>query len=79
LQAAKEEFRRFPWLIDLPPDALVNIHEVSLQAGPAMLIEEFEGRGVVKRVTVVRSTNERMYSVSSGDRELSMKIVDALP
>ena len=57
----------------------MNIHEVSLQAGPAMQIEELEGRGAVKRVTVVRSTSERMYSVRSGDRELSMKVADALP
>ena len=44
-----------------------------------MQIEEVEGRGAVKRVTVVRSTSERMYSVRSGDRELSMKVADALP
>ena len=67
------------WLVDIPPDALVNIQEVSLHAGPAMLIEEVDDRGVVKRVTVVRSTSERMYSVSSGDRVLSMKIAEALP
>ena len=67
------------WLIDLPPDAVVDIQEVSLQAGPAMLIEEVDDRGAVKRVTVVRCTSERMYSVSSGNRELSMKIADALP
>jgi hypothetical protein len=67
------------WLLDLPPNALVNIQEVSLQAGPAMLIEEVDDRGAVKRVTVVRSTSERMYSVSSGNRGLSMKIAEALP
>jgi hypothetical protein len=67
------------WLLDLPPDAVVNIQEVSLQAGPAMLIEEVDDMGAVKRVTVVRSTSERMYSVRSGNRELSMKIADALP
>lgn len=67
------------WLLDLPPDALVNIQEVSLQAGPAILIEEVDDRGAVQRVTVVRSTSERMYSVSSGNRELSMKIAEALP
>jgi hypothetical protein len=79
-RAMAQRFAANPaWLIDLPPDALVNIHEVSLQAGPAMLIEEVDGRGAVKRVTVVRSTSELMYSVSSRDRELSMKVADALP
>ncbi len=67
------------WLLDLPPDAVVNIQEVSLHARPAMLIAEVDDRGAVKRVTVVRSTSERMYSVSSGDRDLSMKIAAALP
>lgn len=67
------------WLLDFPPDAIVNIKEMSLQAGPAMLVEELDDRGTVKRVSVVRSTSERLYSVSSGSRELSMKIADALP
>jgi len=79
-RAMAQRFAANPaWLLDLPPDALVNIQEVSLQAGPAMLIEEVDDRGAVKRVTVVRSTSERMYSVSSGNRDLSMKIAEALP
>lgn len=79
-RAMAQRFAANPaWLLDLPPDAVVNIQEVSLQAGPAILIEEVDDRGAVKRVTVVRSTSERMYSVSSGNRELSMKIAGALP
>ena len=79
-RAMAQRFAANPaWLLDLPLDAVVNIQEVSLQAGPAMLIEEGDDRGAVKRVTVVRSTSERMYSVSGGNRELSMKITDALP
>jgi hypothetical protein len=78
-RAMAQRFAANPaWLLDLPPDAVVNIREVSLQAGPAILIEEVDD-GAVKRVTVLRSTSERMYSVSSGNRELSMKIADALP
>jgi hypothetical protein len=79
-RAMAQRFAANPaWLLDLPPDAVVNLREVSLHARPAMLIEEVDDRGAVKRVTVVRSTSERMYSVSSGDRELCMKIADALP
>lgn len=79
-RAMAQRFAANPaWLLDFPPDTVVNIQEVSLQAGPAMLIEEVDDRGAVKRVTVVRSTSERMYSVRSGNRELSMKIADALP
>jgi hypothetical protein len=67
------------WFLDIPPDAVVNIQEVSLQASPAMLIEELDDKGAVKRATIVRSTSERMYSVSSENRDLSMKIADGLP
>ena len=79
-RAMAQRFAANPaWLLDLPPDAVVNIQEVSLQPGPAMLMEEVDDSGAVKRVTVVRSTSERMYSVSSGNRELSMKVANALP
>jgi len=79
-RAMAQQFAGSPsWLVDLPPGAVVNIQEVSLHARPAMLIEEVDDRGAVERATVVRSTSERMYSASSGDRELSMKIADALP
>jgi hypothetical protein len=79
-RAMAQRFAANPaWFLDIPPDAVVNIQEVSLQASPAMLIEELDDKGAVKRATVVRSTSERMYSVSSENRELSMKIADALP
>jgi hypothetical protein len=79
-RAMAQRFAADPaWLLDLPPNAVVNLQEVSLQAGPALLIKEVDGQGAVKRVTVVFSTSERMYSVSSGNWELSMKIADALP
>lgn len=67
------------WMVDLPVGAAVNIEEVSLHAGRAMVIEEFDDRGAVKRVTVIRATSERMYSVRSGNRELSTLVADTLP
>jgi hypothetical protein len=67
------------WLLDIPANAVVNVQEVELRAGPALLIEDFAEKGEVKRAIVVRSTSERMYSVSSRNRELSIKIADALP
>jgi len=79
-RAMAQRFAANPaWFLDIPPDAVVNIQGVSVQASPAMLIEELDDKGAVKRATVVRSTSERMYSVSSENRELSMKIADALP
>ena len=75
-----EKFAAHPaWLLDIPPDAVVNVQEVALRAGPALLIEDLNEKGVVKRATVIWSTSERMYSVSSKNRELSVKIADNLP
>ena len=79
-RAMAQKFAGHPaWLLDIPPDAVVNVQEVALRAGPALLIECFDEKGAVKRATVVRSTSERLYSVSSGNRELSVKIANYLP
>jgi len=75
-RAMAQKFAAHPaWLLDIPPDAVVKVQEVELRAGPALLMEAFDE----KRATVIWSTSERMYSVSSKDRELSMKIANALP
>jgi hypothetical protein len=79
-RAMAQKFATHPaWLLDIPPDAVVNVQEVALRTGPALLIEDLDEEGVVKRATVTWSTSERMYSVSSRDRELSTKIANALP
>jgi len=79
-RAIAQRFVAHPaWLLDIPADAVVNVREVALRAGPALLIEAFDGKGAVKRAMVVRSTSERVYSVGSGNSDLSMKIADALP
>jgi hypothetical protein len=79
-RAMAQKFAAHPaWLLDIPPNAVVNVQEVALRAGPALLIEDLDEKGVVKRATVIWSTSERMYSVSSKNRELSVKIADDLP
>lgn len=79
-RAMAQRFAAHPaWLLDIPPDAMVNVQELALRAGPALLIERLDENGVLKRATVVRSTNERMYSISSVSRELSVKVANALP
>jgi len=79
-RAMAQKFAAHPaWLLDIPAYGVVNIQEVALPAGPALLIEDFDEKGTAKRATIVRSTSERMYSVSSRNRELSMKIANALP
>jgi hypothetical protein len=67
------------WFLDIAPDAVVNIQEVALREAPALLIEDLDEKGVVKRATVIWSTSARMYSVSSKNRELSVRIADDLP
>ena len=75
-----QKFAAHPaWLLDIPPDAVVNVQEVALRAGPALLIEDLDEMGAVKRATVVWSTSERMYAVSSKNRKLSVEVADDLP
>jgi hypothetical protein len=79
-RAMAQKFADHPaWFLDIPPDVLVNVQEIELRAAPALLIEDLNEKGVVKRATVIWSTSERMYSVSSNNRELSIKIADDLP
>jgi hypothetical protein len=74
-----QKFAAHPaWLLDIPPDAVVNVQEVALRSGPALLIEDLDEKGAVP-AAVIWSTSERMYSVSSKNRELSVKIADDLP
>jgi hypothetical protein len=79
-RAMARKFAAHPaWFLDIPPDAVVNVQEVALRAAPALLIEDLDEKGVVKRATIIWSTSERMYSVSSKNRELSVKIAEDLP
>jgi len=72
-RALGQRFAAHPfWMLDIPPDEMVNLREVQLKSGLAMLIEG-------ERASVVRSTGDRIYYVSSGSRELSLKIADSLP
>jgi hypothetical protein len=78
-RAMARKFAAHPaWFLDIPPDAVVNVQEVALKSTPALVIEDLDAKGAVKRATVVWSTSERMYSVSSKSRELSVKIANDL-
>ena len=67
------------WLLDIPSDEVANVEQVSLRAGPALLVEEFNDDGTAGRVTVLRSTSERIYCVLANDRQPALRIADALP
>jgi hypothetical protein len=79
-RAMAQKFGAHPaWLLDIQPDAVVNVQEVALRTGSALLIEDFDKKGRVEQATVTWSTSERMYSVSSKNREQSIEIANALP
>jgi hypothetical protein len=79
-QALAQKFVSNPaWLLDIPTDEVANVEQVSLQTGPALLIEEFNDDGTPGRVTVLRSTSERMYCVLTNNRQQALRIADALP
>lgn len=67
------------WFLDIPPDEPVNIQELSLRNGPALLIEDFGDDGKLQRVTVIRNTSQRIYAAMSPSRQLSVRIAEALP
>jgi hypothetical protein len=67
------------WMLDIPADGVVDIQEVMLPTGPALLIQDFDDHGRVARATVIRSALDRIYAVSTTDREVSIRIANALP
>ena len=67
------------WLLDIPPDEPVNLQEVDLRAGPALLIEDFDDHGKVERVTVIRSTSERILAVMAKTRQVALRVADSIP
>jgi hypothetical protein len=73
-----EKFAANPaWLLDIPEDEVVHIEEVRLRAGGGLLVEDpIEGGG--GRVTVLFSTADRIFAISSGSREESIRIANSL-
>lgn len=79
-RALAERFVANPaWLVDIPADEVVNVQEVSLRTGSGLLIEHLDRQGNVEGATVIHSTGERIYAVRAKDRQLSLRIADALP
>lgn len=67
------------WLLDVPADERADVEQIVLRSGPGLLIQEFNDDGKPGRVTVLRSTNERIYCVETNSRQQSLAIGDALP
>jgi len=68
------------WFLDIPADEVVNIQEVALRNGRALLIEDFADDGKsIQRVTIIRSTRELIYAVMANDRQHALRVAEALP
>lgn len=65
-------------LIGIPPDEPARIENVSLRTGSGLLAEEFKEDGTIERVTLVFSSDDRVYSVISPSRETCLKVADLL-
>jgi hypothetical protein len=77
-RAMGEKFAANPaWLLDIPQDEVVNIEEFQLRASAGLLVEDpIEGGG--SRVTVLFGTADRIFAISSGSREDSIRIANSL-
>jgi hypothetical protein len=77
-QLAADYARQPAWLLDVPADEAVLVESVRLAGGgSALLIEDPNERGS-ERATVLLTRPTRLFSVSSPDRKLSLRIADTL-
>lgn len=79
-RAMAQKFAAHPtWLLDIPPEAAVSVREIMIRGSSALLVQDFDDKGAVRRATVIYNTEERMFSVSSGNAALSIRIAETLP
>jgi hypothetical protein len=79
-EAMAQKFTANPaWLLDVPSDDAADIEQVILRSGPALLVQEFNEDGRPPRVTVLRSTSDRIFAVETSSRQQALEIGDALP
>jgi hypothetical protein len=78
--ATAQKFTANPaWLLDVPSDEPADVEQVILRSGPALLVQEFNDDGRPPRVTVLRSTSDRIFAVETNSRQQALEIGDALP
>ena len=66
-------------LIGIPADEAARIEEVTLRWGTGLLIEEFKDDGGTERVTLVFSSDDRVFAVMSPSRTVCLQMADLLP
>ncbi|HVW11772.1 MAG TPA: hypothetical protein VHC90_24485 [Bryobacteraceae bacterium] len=78
--AMAQKFTANPaWLLDIPSDEVADVEQIVLRSGPAMLVQDFNDDGSAGRVTVLRSTPDRIFAVETNNRQQALEIGDALP
>ncbi len=78
--AMAQKFTANPaWLLDVPADEVAEVEQIVLRSGPAMLVQEFNDDGSSGRVTILRSTPDRIFAVETNNRQQALEIGDALP
>jgi hypothetical protein len=75
-----QKFAAHPaWLLDIPSGTAVSVQELEIHGRSALLIQHLNGNGALKRATVFYTTGDQMFSVSSGNVQLSTRIAENLP
>jgi hypothetical protein len=78
--AMAQKFTANPaWLLDVPSDEPADVEQVILRSGPALLVQEFNDDGRPPRVTILRTTSDRIFAVETNSRQQALEIGDALP
>jgi len=78
--AMAQKFTSNPaWLLDVPSDEAADVEQIILRSGPGLLVQEFNDDGRPPRVTVLRSTSDRIFAVEANSRQQALEIGDALP
>ncbi len=70
------------WFLDAPPETAALLHadieQIVLRSGPALLMQVFLGDANRSRVMIVRSAPDRIFVVSTSNRQQALEIGDEL-
>jgi hypothetical protein len=77
-RAMGEKYAANPaWLLDVPEDEVIRVEEIRMGMGSALLFEE-PTEQEAERITVLFSTDERVFAVIGNSRERCIRIANSL-
>ncbi len=69
------QFARNPaWLLDVSPNEMVKLSEITLPGGKGLLIEDMDEREKAEKFTVILGTQERLFVVSAPTSEACQRL-----